>query len=298
MNYALQVNNLSKRYGNKMALDGLTLNVKKGSVHALVGPNGSGKTTLIRILMGTSIKTSGEYSLFGINDGKVIHKCRNRIGTLIETPRFFNSKTAYDNLDYIQRMRDVKEQHRIDEVLEIVGLMEVKNKRVGKYSLGMKQRLGIARALLGSPDMLILDEPINGLDPKGVADVRNMIYEFKKQGITVVIASHILKELTIVATEYSMIKNGKIFDEFSSDELKNRCGEWLEIESNKPNQVKELLKKNAGEIKIDGNKIMLFDSNIDANNIMRLLVHNGVEVEGCTKKVNDLEDYFLKMMGE
>lgn len=298
MDNVLQINNLVKVYGKTRALDGLTMNVKKGSVHALVGPNGSGKTTMIRILMGTSIKTSGEYSLFGVNDKADIHKCRSRIGTLIETPKFYNTKTAYDNLDYIRRMREIKDKSRINEVLEIVGLKDVGKKRVGKFSLGMRQRLGIARALIGRPEMLILDEPINGLDPQGVADVRNMIYRFREQGITVVIASHILKELTVVATEYSMIKNGTIFDEFSSEELKDRCGEWLEIETVMPEKAEKLLQEYAESTIIEGSILKLFGCSIIVNDALKILILNDIEVKSCSMKENDLEDYFLKMMEE
>lgn len=298
MENVIETRNLTKIYGKQKAVDGLNLKVKKGEVHALVGPNGSGKTTFIRMLMGTTYPTSGDFSLFGVQDPKQISKERAKIGTLIELPKFFDLKTAYENLDFFCELRGIKDRKVINEVLDDVGLKDVGRKKVGKFSLGMKQRLGLAKALIHKPELLVLDEPINGLDPQGVVEIRNMIKLLHERGISIILASHILKELTMISTHYSMIKNGKIFDDFSAEEMGSRCGKWLEIETKEPKKAEELLKTYCKKIEIIEDKVNLFECSMESDQIMRLLITKGLSVLSCKESGNDLEDYFLKMINE
>ena len=198
-----RTNHLNKVYKETHALNNFTINIKKGSIYALMGPNGAGKTTLIRIVTGVARKTSGDMTLFGKETEQEYNSVRNKIGTLIETPALYRDKTAYENLNINRMLKKIDDKKEIDRVLEIVDLSNTKNKKVKNFSLGMKQRLGIAKALLGNPEFLILDEPINGLDPFGIIEIRNLILDLNKNhGITMLIASHILKELTMVATHY------------------------------------------------------------------------------------------------
>lgn len=297
MEYIIETKNLVKKYGKVKAVDGLSMCVEKGSIHALVGPNGSGKTTLIRMLMGTTVPTSGSFSLFGFTKEKDVSKQRKRIGTLIETPQFYNDRSAYENLDIIRQIRGIEGRECIADVLSVVGLEGVEKRKVGKYSLGMRQRLGIARALLGNPELLILDEPINGMDPQGVSEIRELLLRLKEQGRTIVLASHILKELTAVATHYSMIRNGKIYDNFSAKELSMRCGEWLEIVTPEVQKAERLLVGMCQRIEIEGTNLRLFGE-VKSSEIVRRLVLGGCEVESVHMNSNDLETYFIRMMEE
>lgn len=297
MEYIVETKDLVKRYGKVLAVDGLSMCVKKGSIHALVGPNGSGKTTMIRMLMGTTMPTSGSFSLFGFSKEKDVVKQRKRIGTLIETPQFYNDKSAYENLDIIRQIRGLKGKECIADALSIVGLEGAEKRKVGKYSLGMRQRLGIAKALLGNPELLILDEPINGMDPQGVSDIRTLLFRLKEQGHTIVLASHILKELTAVATHYSMIRNGKIYDSFSAEELSKRCGEWLEIVTPDILKAKSLLSGVCERLETEGATMKLF-GNVRSGEIVKTLVLGGCEVESVRTNSNDLESYFIRMMEE
>ncbi len=297
MEYVVETKELIKKYGRVAAVDGLSMQVKKGSIHALVGPNGSGETTLIRMLMGTSVPTSGSFTLFGCTEEKEIVKQRKRIGTLIETPQFYNDKSGYENLDIIRQIRGIEGRDCISEVLSVVGLSDVGKRKVGKYSLGMRQRLGIAKALLGNPELLILDEPINGMDPQGVSEIRTLLFKLKEQGHTIMLASHILKELTAVATHYSMIRNGKIYDSFSAEELSKRCGEWLEIVTPNPELARKLLSESCERLEAEGNTLKLYGE-VNGSEMVKRLVLGGCDVQRVATNSNDLESYFIRMMEE
>ena len=297
MEYVIETENLTKYYGKVKALDGLSMRVEKGSIHALVGPNGSGKTTLVRMLMGMTIPTAGSFSLFGFAGEKDVARQRRRIGTLIETPQFYNDRSAYENLDIIRQISGIERKECILDALSVVGLFGVEQRRVGKYSLGMRQRLGIARALLGKPELLILDEPINGMDPQGVSEVRTLLFQLKEQGHTILLASHILKELTAVSTHYSMIRNGKLYDDFSAKELSRRCGEWLEIVTPDCVQAGQLLQGIGERVEVGREAVRVFGQ-VDSGDIIRKLVLGNCEVRSVCVKTNDLESYFIRMMEE
>lgn len=225
MDYVLKTRSLCKHYRHFKALNGLTMNVPKGAIYGFVGKNGAGKTTLIRLICGLQHPTSGEFELYGIkNTDKTISKSRRRMGAVVETPSIYLDMTAEDNLKQQCRFLGVPSFDGIHDLLKLVGLENTGRKKAKNFSLGMKQRLGIAVALCGNPDFLVLDEPINGLDPQGIIEIRELILKInREQQITVLISSHILDELSKLATHYGFIDGGKIVKEMSAQELEAAC---------------------------------------------------------------------------
>jgi len=227
MEYVLQTFNLSKQYGKQMAVDRVNMNICKGDVYGFVGANGSGKTTIIRLLSGLIMPHSGSFQLFGIDHKDPrIHQARRQMGAVVETPSIYRNMTATDNLRMQAGLLGIRDEEKIRQTLETVGLGDLyhEKKKAVNFSLGMRQRLGIAMALLGQPRFLILDEPMNGLDPAGIVDLRELILALNRQGITFLISSHILSELSLVATKYGIISNGKLLQEITAKELRERCG--------------------------------------------------------------------------
>ena len=232
MNYILQTNSLTKKYKNFQALNGLTMNVPKGSIYGFVGKNGAGKTTLIRLICGLQEPTSGDFTLYGIrNDSKDIIKSRRRMGAVVETPSIYMDMTAEENLKQQYLILGLPSYEGIPELLKLVGLENTGKKKAKNFSLGMKQRLGIAIALTGDPDFLVLDEPVNGLDPQGIVEMRELILKLNRERqITVLISSHILDELSRLATHYGIIDNGRMVKELSAEELDAACRKCVRME--------------------------------------------------------------------
>ncbi|MDD6827471.1 MAG: ABC transporter ATP-binding protein [Oscillospiraceae bacterium] len=231
MDYILKTNNLKKYYRNFKALDGLKMNVPKGSIYGFIGRNGAGKTTLIRLVCGIQYPTDGELSLYGVNyTDKKISQSRRRIGSVIETPALYTDMTAAENLKQQYRVLGIPDFEQIPQLLKLVGLENTENKKARQFSLGMRQRLGIALALCGDPDFLVLDEPINGLDPEGIIEIRELIMKLNREKkITVLISSHYLDELSKLATHYGFISNGKMVREMSAEELESACRKCLHV---------------------------------------------------------------------
>lgn len=231
MEYILKTNNLKKYYRNFKALDGLKMNVPKGSIYGFIGRNGAGKTTLIRLVCGIQHPTDGELSLYGVNyTDKKISQSRRRIGSVIETPALYTDMTAAENLKQQYRVLGIPDFEQIPQLLKLVGLENTENKKARQFSLGMRQRLGIALALCGDPDFLVLDEPINGLDPEGIIEIRELIMKLNREKeITVLISSHYLDELSKLATHYGFISNGKMVREMSAEELESACRKCLHV---------------------------------------------------------------------
>lgn len=231
MEYILKTNNLKKYYRNFKALDGLKMNVPKGSIYGFIGRNGAGKTTLIRLVCGIQYPTDGELSLYGVNyTDKKISQSRRRIGSVIESPALYTDMTAAENLKQQYRVLGIPDFEQIPQLLKLVGLENTENKKARQFSLGMRQRLGIALALCGDPDFLVLDEPINGLDPEGIIEIRELIMKLNREKkITVLISSHYLDELSKLATHYGFISNGKMVREMSAEELESACRKCLHV---------------------------------------------------------------------
>ena len=241
MELVLETNNLEKKYKDFKALSNLNINIEKGSIYGLIGKNGAGKTTLIRVICGLQEPTSGTYSIYGTeNKSKSISNIRSRMGAIIETPSIIVEMTAKDNLIEQYKLVGMTDYDNVEELLKLVGLENTGKKKAKNFSLGMKQRLGIAISLVGNPDFLILDEPINGLDPQGIIEIRELILKLNKEsGITILISSHYLDELSKIATHYGFLDNGTIIEEITSEELMKKMEHKIIL---KVSNVKEFVK--------------------------------------------------------
>ena len=301
MREVIKTNNLVKKYGENIVLDNISIKVNQGEIYGLVGDNGAGKTTLFRILSGQSNISDGSFELLGESSEKNIMKVRKRIGTIIENPSFYPKMTIEENLEYYRLQRGIPGKKNIDKILKEVGLLEVKKKKFNNISLGMKQRLGLALALLGEPELLILDEPINGLDPSGIIEIRNLLLKLNREkNITIIISSHILSELYNIATCYGFLSKGKLVEELSLEQLNERCRSYLEINVTNPKKFSVLLEEKLGyknyKIMPDG-LIHLFEKDPIKEEISRLAVENGIGLKSINEKSANLENYYLSLIG-
>ncbi len=299
MEYILQTNNLRKQYGNFNALDGLTLHIKKGDIYGLVGRNGSGKTTFMRVVTGLQSPTSGSYTLCGAEyGGDDINKMRSHIGAIIETPALYGSLTAKENLVEQNIICGNPDAEQIDEILKCVGLYEHKDKKVKNMSLGMRQKLAIALALVGNPDLLFLDEPINGLDPRGIIEIRELILELnEKRGITVLVSSYILGELSKLATCYGFIENGKVVQEISAQELLDRCKKKTVITVDDTAKLPLAFEEHNIEYAVVSETTVEIYSEISISKLTNMLSTVGVEIIKSEFVEEDLETYFMNLIG-
>lgn len=301
MREVIKTNNLVKKYGQNLILDNVSITVNQGEIYGLVGDNGAGKTTLFRILSGQSYHSDGSYELLGLSGEKEIIKARKRIGAMIENPSFYPNMTIEQNLEYYRIQRGIPGKKNIDKVLKEVGLFEAKKKKFSNISLGMKQRLALALALLGEPELLILDEPINGLDPSGIIEIRDLLIKLNREkNITIIISSHILSELYNVATCYGFLSKGKLVEELTLEELNERCKSYLEINVTNPKKLSVLLEERLGyknyKIMPDG-VIHLFEKNPVNEEISKLAVDNNIGLKGINEKSANLENYYLSLIG-
>lgn len=299
MDYILTTNGLTKTYGKHNAANNISIHVRQGDIYGLIGRNGAGKTTLLKMVGGLSTPTAGEFALFGYT-GKERAQVMHRVGSLIENPGIYPNLTAAENLNLKCIALGVRDKNVVPQLLETVGLANVGKKKVGKFSMGMKQRLGIALALVGEPDLVILDEPINGLDPQGVAEVRETIKTLNKErNITFIISSHILDELAKIATNYGIIQNGNLLQELTKEELLNKCSERIELKTNDTAKACTVLEKmDIHEYKVvDGDTIQIFERLHDSGGITMNLAQNNVTILGISLKNESLEDYYLNLTG-
>lgn len=298
MESVLKTNNLTKTFSKRNAVENVNMDVKRGDIYGFIGRNGAGKTTLIRMAVGLAAPTSGSIELFGSTDLTVQRK---KIGTVIEYPAMFPHMTAVQNLEAQCKLLDVKDESVIQSVLQTVGLENTGKKKAKNFSLGMKQRLAIAIALIGDPEFLFLDEPTNGLDPTGIKEIRELIQKLNQErGITVLISSHILSELAKFATRYGIINNGVMIDEFTAEELEERCKSSLIIKVNNVQKACEILESeiNTKNYKVTDNKtIELYDHIEESGLINSTLAKDDIVVESISASVADLEDYFIKAVG-
>lgn len=299
MEYVLATQGLSKHYRQFKALDNLTMHVPRGSIYGFVGRNGAGKTTLIRLICGLQAPTSGSYSLYGTDfNQKEIAKIRRRMGAVVETPSIYLDLTAEDNLKEQFRVLGVPTDGGIPELLKLVGLEDTGKKKARNFSLGMKQRLGIAVALAGDPDFLVLDEPVNGLDPQGIIDIRELILKLNRErNITVLISSHILDELSRLATHYGFIDSGRIVKELSARELEAACRKCLRVEVTDTRALARVLDGMGVEYKIlsDGQADVFAQLNI--SQLSRALDGEGCELLSAQERDESLESYFVNLVG-
>jgi ABC-2 type transport system ATP-binding protein len=299
MEYVLTTNNLCKSYRNSHALNGLTLNVPKGAIYGLVGRNGAGKTTLIRLICGLQAPTSGEYSLYGIDSAdKAIAKSRRRMGAVVETPSIYLDMTAEDNLKQQYRILGLPSFKGIDELLKLVGLENTGKKKARNFSLGMRQRLGIAIALAGDPDFLVLDEPVNGLDPQGIIDIRELILKLNRERqITVLISSHILDELSRLATHYGFIDKGKTVKEISAQELDSVCSKALRAEVSDVTVLARVLDEMDLEYSVVDDSHADIYAQISISKLTFALAEENCELISIHEHDESLESYFINLVG-
>ncbi len=299
MSYILATNNLTKRYGSKNAADKINIHISKGEVYGLIGRNGAGKTTILKMLSGLSIPTEGDYSING-KSGKELSSERSKVGTLIENPGLYPNMSAYENLKIKCIGMGTNSPEYINELLTLVGLSQTGSKKTGNFSLGMKQRLGIALALAGKPEIIILDEPINGLDPQGIVEIREIIYRLSKEkGITVIISSHILDELAKIADSYGIIHEGRLVDEMTSEQLDSRCGEFVILRTDNNAKAQEILASNGitDTSCVDEETIRISEQIDNTAEIVNKLVYGGVGIKEITLNKMSLEEYYLKKTG-
>ncbi|MGL4740024.1 MAG: ATP-binding cassette domain-containing protein [Sarcina sp.] len=297
----LKTHDLTKKYGEQLSNNKINITVKKGDIYGLIGKNGAGKTTLMRLITGLAYKTSGEIELFGKSTEKEINDSRSMIGSLIETPAFYPNMTATENLEISRLYRNIAGNEGTLEVLKLVGLEDAGKKKFKNFSLGMKQRLGIANALLGNPKVLILDEPINGLDPMGIVEIRELIKKLNREkDMTVIISSHILGELSELATCYGIISDGVLLEEISEEALSEKCKQYIEINAKEKETVVAILEKDLGIIDykvLEGNFIKIFSNLDDVAMINAELSKRGVLIESIRVKGETLEEYFVELVG-
>lgn len=300
MEYVLTTRNLCKQYKKFKALDDLNMHVPKGSIYGFVGKNGAGKTTLIRQICGLQNPTSGEYELFGAACQNVdeISKARCRMGAVVETPSIFSDMTAKENIIEQYRILGLPDYSGVDELLQLVGLADTGNKKAGNFSLGMKQRLGIAVALCGHPDFLVLDEPINGLDPEGIVDVRELILKLnREQNITVLISSHILDELSKLATWYGFIDAGHIIKEMSAEELESASRKSIIAIVSDINGLSRAMERMKIEYKITSDDSAAIYSDITVSELVDALRKEGCELISVKDNDESLENFYMNLVG-
>lgn len=295
----LSTKTLTKQYGYHKAVDQVDIHIKKGAIYGFIGRNGAGKTTCLKMIGGLAKPTSGEIEMFGYK-GKDLSQIRSRVGCLIEAPGLYGNMTAYTNLRIKCELFGIRKKGYIEDILETVGLGDVGKKKTKHFSLGMKQRLGIGLALVGEPDLLVLDEPINGLDPQGIAEVRDTIQRLRdERNMTILISSHILGELSKIATEYGIINNGSLLQELTREELMKRCSERIEIVSAYPEQAVPVLDRMGftNYQVIDKNHIHIYERLNESADINMELAKAGIPVNGISITSEELETYFLNLTG-
>ena len=292
--YVIETSNLTKKFGKFLAVDSIDLQVPKGGIYGFLGPNGAGKSTTIRMLLGLMKETKGQVKVFGKSIKEERLAILKRVGSMVETPSYYGHLTAYENLEVSRKILGV-EKKEINRVLEIVKLADVQHKAVKKFSLGMKQRLGIAQALLGNPELLILDEPTNGLDPSGIIEMRELIKSFpEKYGITVLISSHILSEVELMATHVGIINKGKLLFQGTMDDLRDKQKTEIQLEV-EPRADAEAYFNEIG-LNFKGDQHFLYlDNNLQPFKVNRELIMNGFEVNQLMVKKHSLEEIFLSM---
>ena len=297
----LKTYNITKKYGNQVAVNNVNMTIRKGEIYGFIGQNGAGKTTLIRLITGLIHKTGGEIELLGATGENELNKSRTMVGSLIETPSFYTNMTARENLEVSRLVRNIPGKKCIDEVLELVGLKDVEKKKVKNFSLGMRQRLGIANALMGNPKLLILDEPINGLDPMGIVEIRELLKKINKEkDMTILISSHILSELSELATTYGIISNGKLIEEITAEELAEKCRQYIDLKVDDTSRAVTLLERELGisdyEV-LEDKKIKVFSNLENIGEVNSILSKSGVIVESISIKGENLEEYFMNKIG-
>lgn len=297
----LATKSITKMYNHVSAVSDVSMEIKQGEIYGLVGKNGAGKTTLLRMFTGQAFATQGDIILFGQNTPEELNKGRKRIGAIIEAPSFYSYMTAEQNLEYYRIQRGIPGKNCVREALEEVGLADTGSKKYKSFSLGMKQRLGLALALMNRPELLLLDEPINGLDPFGIVEIRNLLIKLNQEkNITLLISSHILSELSNLVTSYGFIEKGKMIKQISAEDLSKECNKYMEVKVDQVERMTALLEKKLGctayKVTPD-NLIHIYDYLEQPSKISELAVTNGIALNQMMVKDINLENYFIQLVG-
>lgn len=298
MEYVLRTQNLTKQFGEKTAVKNVSMQIKKGEIYGFIGKNGAGKTTLMRLILGAAMPTDGSIELFGGEES--VNEARHRIGALLEYPCIYKNCTALENLRRFAILTGA-DTDELDDILDLAGLKGVGRKKAGQFSLGMKQRLAIGIALLGHPEFLVLDEPINGLDPAGIKEIRDVILTLnQKKGVTFLVSSHLLDELSKIVTTYGIIKDGVLIEQITAKELDGRCRHHLKLNVDNIPKAQALLAciTDPKAVKVQDGCIYLFDLLDKSDKVNRLLVRHGIKVSELSMQTASLEEYFLERMGK
>jgi ABC-2 type transport system ATP-binding protein len=299
MEYVMELEGLTKTFGKKTAVDNFSLKIEKGHICGLIGPNGAGKTTIMRMMASLTEPDSGEMKFFGSAN---LDEARSRMSFIIEEPYMEHSMTARENMQYLRFIRGVADESRIDMLLDFVGLKDVGKKKVGKFSLGMRQRLGIAMSLLAKPEFMVLDEPINGLDPEGIIDVRKMLLKLtEEEKITILISSHILKELSELCTDYAIVNHGKLIEKLSHEELLAKTKTFIGLRTNDIGRTCTVLEGSLGirNYKVSPeNEIMIYERLEDLERISSIVTQNNLTITKINVEGESLEDYYIGKVGD
>lgn len=301
MGDVLSIRSLSKKYQKKLVLNKVSMDINKGDIYGFVGENGSGKTTVIRAICGLINIDEGDISLFNVNSkSKEIHKAKEKLGAIVENPSIYQNMTAKENLITQATILGITDLSCVDEILHTVGLdkMDIENKKAGNFSLGMRQRLGIAMSLINDPSFIILDEPMNGLDPEGIVEIRELILKLNQtKQITFLISSHILTELALIATKYGIISKGKIIKEITNEQLKQECSKYTTIDSVDNEVLFKLLisKYSIESIKPSNDGIKIYED-VDLNELFEMFNSNNLKITSIKTIQTGIEEYYLSMI--
>ncbi|MBP2110378.1 ATP-binding cassette domain-containing protein [Paenibacillus silagei] len=299
--YVLQTNQLSKRFKGSVALDKVNVSIRKGSIYGFIGQNGAGKSTLMRIVAGLAFPSEGTIELFGTGTERELTEARKRMGLIIEGPSLFPHMTASENLEVNRLLRGIPGKDCISRMLELVGLQGTGRKKVKNFSLGMKQRLGLAIAMLSDSEFLILDEPTNGLDPMSVIEMRELLKRLNhERGLTILISSHVLSELHLLASHYGIIHHGKLLEQLTARELNDKCQQYVHIKADQPDRAAMVIQNELGttdfEVMPDG-AIKLYGYREQSGKVSTALFSAGLTIEQLMPMGEDLESYFMKRIG-
>ena len=295
MENILETRSLTKKYGDKIAVNGMSLHVRRGDIYGLIGKNGAGKTSLMKLLLGLTTPDSGEMVLLGERNAD---RARRKIGSLIEAPALYKNETAFENMKRFAILSPTTDVE-IRRILQLVGLGNTGAKKAGAFSLGMRQRLGIAIALLGNPEVLILDEPINGLDPAGIKEIRDIIIELNRRGVTFLISSHLLDELGKIATNYGIVSGGALVEEITAEALAAKCRTSLKLTTDNAKGTLVVLKRDFAELTAeqDGKTVRITSAVSDPSEVNAALVKAGIRVYEMANESMGFEDFFIERLG-
>ncbi len=301
MGNVLHTEGLTKTYGGKKVVNNINMDIDKGDIYGFIGKNGAGKTTFMRLILDLAIPDSGSILLFNGMDRK---QAGQKMGSIIEAPALYTGCTSLENLKRFAIISGsdaaAKTDSELLELIDLVGLTDAGNKKVGHYSLGMKQRLGLAIAMLGDPEFMVMDEPVNGLDPAGIKDIRDAIRNLNhEKGVTFLISSHLLDELSRIVTRYGIINDGVLVEEITAHDIENKFRENITLTTDNPQGAVEVLGRviPLGEVVVNGETITIYDHTFEPAAINRILVTNNISVSSLNAAANNIEDYFIERIG-